>query len=53
MGSALIHINNAISRHVVDVNSNVISAIGCLIVVLLMNAAISCRPRRDDNYGPY
>lgn len=41
MGSALIHINNAIGRHVVDVYSNVISAIGCLIVALLMNAARS------------
>jgi len=41
MGTALVHINNAIGRQVVDVYSNAISAIGCLIVALLLNTALS------------
>lgn len=41
MGTALLHINNAIGKQVVDVYSNAISAIGCLIVALMLNTALS------------
>ena len=41
MGTALVHINNAIGRQVVDVYSNAISAIGCLAVAFLLNTALS------------
>ena len=41
MGTALVHINNAIGRQVVDVYSNAISALGCLVVALLLNTALS------------
>jgi ATP-binding cassette subfamily B (MDR/TAP) protein 1 len=41
MGTALVHINNAIGRHVADVYSNAVSAIGCLVVALLLNAVLS------------
>mmetsp|Transcript_6312 Transcript_6312/g.14244 ORF Transcript_6312/g.14244 Transcript_6312/m.14244 type:complete len:1336 (+) Transcript_6312:149-4156(+) len=41
MGTALVHINNAIGRQVVDVYANAISAIGCLVVALLLNTQLS------------
>jgi ABC-type multidrug transport system fused ATPase/permease subunit len=41
MGTALVHVSNAIGRQVVDVYSNVVSAVGCLIVALLLNTALS------------
>ncbi len=41
MGTSLVHINNAIGRQVVDVYSNAIGALGCLIVALLLNTALS------------
>lgn len=41
MGTALVHINNAIGRQVVDVYSNAISAIGCLVVALLLNTPLA------------
>ena len=41
MGTALIHINNAIGKQVADVYSNAISAIGCLAVSLVLNTPLS------------
>ena len=41
MGTALVHINNAIGRQIADVYSNAISAIGCLAVALVLNAPLS------------
>lgn len=41
MGTALIHINNAIGKQVVDVYSNAISAAGCLAVALMLNTPLS------------
>eukprot|EP01082_Thalassiosira_pseudonana_P012541 g11433.t1.1.5e17418b g11433 g11433.t1 contig5:842324-846534(+) len=41
MNTALIHINNAIGRQVVDVYSNGVSAAGCLAVALLLNTPLA------------
>ena len=41
MGTALVHVNNAIGKQVVDVYSNAISAIGCLCVALMLNTPLS------------
>ena len=41
MSTALVHINNAIGRQVADVYSNAISAIGCLVVALILNLPLS------------
>lgn len=41
MGTALVHINNAIGKQFVDVYSNGISAIACLAVAFLLNAALT------------
>jgi len=41
MGTALVHVSNAIGRQVVDVYANAVSALGCLIVALLLNTALS------------
>jgi len=41
MGTALVHVSNAIGRQVVDVYSNAISALGCLVVALLLNTPLS------------
>ncbi|KAL7533771.1 hypothetical protein ACHAXR_008989 [Thalassiosira sp. AJA248-18] len=41
MGTALVHINNAIGKQIADVYSNAVSAIGCLTVSLLLNAPLS------------
>lgn len=41
MGTGLVHVSNAIGRQVVDVYANAVSAIGCLVVALLLNTALS------------
>mmetsp|Transcript_15434 Transcript_15434/g.32636 ORF Transcript_15434/g.32636 Transcript_15434/m.32636 type:complete len:1373 (-) Transcript_15434:205-4323(-) len=41
MGTALVHINNAIGKQVVDVYANAISAIGCMAVSLMLNTQLS------------
>lgn len=41
MGTALVHVSNAIGRQVVDVYANIVSAIGCLVVALLLNTPLS------------
>ena len=41
MGTALVHINNAIGKQVADVYSNAVSAIGCLAVALMLNTPLS------------
>ncbi|KAL7435504.1 hypothetical protein ACHAXM_005193 [Skeletonema potamos] len=41
MGTALVHVSNAIGRQVVDVYANAVSALGCLVVALLLNTALS------------
>mmetsp|Transcript_6782 Transcript_6782/g.11064 ORF Transcript_6782/g.11064 Transcript_6782/m.11064 type:complete len:1348 (+) Transcript_6782:228-4271(+) len=41
MGTALVHVSNAIGRQVVDVYANAVSALGCLIVALLLNTPLS------------
>ena len=41
MGTALVHINNAIGRQAVDVYSNAVSAAGCLAVALILNTQLA------------
>lgn len=41
MGTALVHINNAIGKQVVDVYSNAVSSIGCLCVALMLNTPLA------------
>jgi ABC-type multidrug transport system fused ATPase/permease subunit len=41
MSTSLVHVNAAIGRQIVDVYSLAVSSVGCLVVALLLNTALS------------